>query len=431
MNAKRSKGNKGNRKRSSQKNRQKNTTPKSAPKSAPEQSRARRWLGLAVMILGIGLLARYVLSNQKSASLADVKARLAKAQQSQNFPETEKIAREWLRLDPMSPEPWEAAAEAAIAMSQPVAAVEYLNGIPEPKPLNDYLQLGYLEMEALGQPLQCLETCRETLSHYPKDPESHERLLYIYTMTAQRDRAFRQARETIDLGCERPATYAYLLTAKWIAFKNGYEMNNRWLEQSPDEELFQVATLSHLRSYPMLDVLAREQSPPGQTLQPIEFRTLQVMELRELFPQNPELLSLELDQLCQAAETEQVAERLALVTDDMGQDSRFWRYKGWYYAATDQMQKAEQSLLRALELDPFDWASYLEMASLKRRTEGIEAATVWQTKGDFGKKLVNAIQKSPSLQYLEPESLYDDIATYFEMCDQGALAVALQECLRR
>lgn len=368
---------------------------------------------------------------QRQSAIAEAKRQTEIAQRAGDFPAQEQAARSWLLLDPTQSAPWESAAEAALAMGNPSAAAGYLRGVPSPKPLHVYLQLGYLEMEALDDPLGCLKTCLETLESYPEDPETHERLLYIYAMTGQRHAVTSQARKTIALGCARPATFAYLAAAKWLAFKNGFETNQRWLERHPDESLFEIGAVVHMPSYPFLDVLAAEENAAGEEPRPLEYYARQVRALRQSYADNAELLAIELQNAIGDGNIDRVEELLPSVDAEMGEDNRFWRAKGAYFAAKEQWAEAEKAFRQSLELEPLDWSTQLEMASLKRRTEGIDAATQWQEKSEAGKNLVAGIQNSPNLQELTPSVLYQQMEDYFRRCDQGELADSLKQCLER
>ena len=379
--------------------------------------------------MALGLAGRVWLRYQRQSAISEAKRQTELAQRAGDFPAQEQAARNWLLLDPTQAAPWESAAQAALAMGNPEAAVGYLQGVPTPKPLDVYLQLGYLQMEAMADPMGCLETCLATLESYPTDPETHERLLYIYAMTGQRHILSVQARKTIELGCARPATYAYLTVAKWLKFKNGFEVNQTWLEANPDQPLFEIGAVTHMPSYQFLDVLAQEQTAPGEEPRPLQFYADQLRSLRESYEDNQELLALELQNAIDAGDVSLVENLLSNVDSSMGQDNRFWRAKGWYFAANEQWEEAEKAFSQALELEPLDWSTQLEMALLKRQTDGVSAAATWQEKSDLGKNLVIAIQNSPNLQQLSPSGLYQDMESYFRMCGETDLADSLVTCL--
>ncbi len=344
--------------------------------------------------------------------------------------EAEELARQWIGANPSDHEPWRYATQAALAMENPGAAVNYLMQMPPVAPAGAYLQLSLLQMQALDDPLAAKATCDLLIEYYPDDSENHERLLFYYTMTAQREQTAKEARRAIELGCDTLATYAYLLGAKWLTFTNGYETNRRWMQRYPDSPQFEVASVIHLPSYAFTDVLAQGSQPEGAVAaKPLEYIAEQVRELRKKYPQNLELLALETRDLCRNGKVEEVAERLGLQVPNRDADSRFWRFKGWYLAANEQWQDAISAYQQALDLDPLDWATQLEMAAALRASQGIAAAREMQSRADFGKALMAAVQACPNLGALEPAAVYEDMITYFRMCGQDRVARKLRDRL--
>lgn len=391
----------------------------------------RTWLVLAVClgILALGLSLRYRMKIQSAQQVEELKQQIQAAERRADWPRVELLAREWATLSPEDFGPWEAASHAAFQMENPVAAVDYLARMPADAPLEAYLNLSYLQMEMLNDPLAALATCQRTLEVYPEDSETHLRLLYIYTMTCQREAIAREAHRAIACGSDTLATYPYLLGAKWLIFTNGYPTNRKWLERWPGTELFEVAAVLHLPSYPLLDELARQETPDDAEPRPLEFAAKQIQLLREKYPQNLELLAVELRNLCRAGETAAVAARLAAAPGQAANDSRFWRYKGWLHAAHEEWEVAIEAYQTALEMDPLDWATQLELATALRAQADVHAAAEMQDKADLGKRLMIEIQHSPQLDRLQPPSLYGEIQRYFRLCGESELADDLEKHL--
>ncbi len=379
---------------------------------------------MIVLLGALGLLSTAWFQRKQLDRLGN---ELKSAERAGNWQRVEILAREWAAQRPQDYESWQAAADAALNLNRPDAAVQYLEAMPDGAPLNAYLQLGYLQMQVLQDPIATKATCDKTLQFYPTDSETHERLLYYYTMTGQRNAITQEAKRALRLGCDTLTTYAYLFGAKWLTFTNGYETNQRWLQKYPDSELFEVASVVHMPSYVFLDVLAQDSVAAGEEPRPLEYAAECVAELRNKYPQNLELLALETRNLCRAGQVELVAERLSLQLPGMADDNRFWRFKGWYLAQLERWQEALEAYQRALELEPFDWTSQLEIAAVLRATEGFEASATMQNRADTGKRLMMAVQKCPALHQLEPPSLYDDLESYFLLCEQEGLARQLRE----
>lgn len=395
-----------------------------------KQRRMQLLLVVCVVVLVGGLGVRWLNQRHRQSQIQMLHDQLLSAQRRQDWPQVESLAQQWTGLEPSAYAPRRYGANAARELQNPGLAVGYLSGIPKGSPLEDYLELGYLQMEALNDPLAAFETCRLTLDFYPDDSETHQRLLFFYTMTCQRDALAAEARRAIEVGSASSATYVYLLGSRWLTFKNGYETNLKWLQSSPQSsELFEVAAVMHLPSAPLLEEMARQASGPEMEPRPLEFVNDHVDRLLEKYPQNIELLAAKIRQLCRAGEVEQVARRLANVPAETRNDNRFWRYKGWLHSALEQWPEALQAYRHALELEPFDWSTQLKLATALRTTADLAASSDMQARADLGKQIMLAIQSSPSIHELQPISLYDDIQHYFQMCGQAALAEKLAQLI--
>lgn len=418
----------------SAKKRQRPKLQRPAAQKAPEASESRRgflWklLTLLVLLLVVGVGFQAFVSWKKRLQVSDLLVEVARAKRSGNWEQVEELAREWAAWEPTNAEPWQEAAQAAMNLNDAGLAAAYLNEIPDPVPLDAYLQLGFLQMEALNNPLGTLETCESTLKYYPEDSETHERLLYFYTMTGQRNKIRDEALRAIKAGGDTLTTYAYLASRLSLTFTNGFETNRKWLQAEPNCELFEVGAVLQLPSYPLLMELARQRVPPGEEPRPIEFMQSQVAELRSKYPNNIELLAAETRSLCRSGDIEAVAQRLASAPAETMKDTRFWRFKGWLHSALEEWDSAVEAYEKSLELDPADWLTQVEYATALRASVGIEQATQMQERADVGKKLTFAIQKSPVIFRLEPVGLYEDIESYFRMCGDNFIADGIRKHL--
>ena len=380
-------------------------------------------VGLTLALAALGV--QYVLRPATDLDREQFIERSEQAIDRGNWGGLEAIAREWAELDPGNPQPWDYAAQAAMQLGSPELAADYLKEALPNGGVDIYQKLGFIQMEFLNDPLGTKATCDQTIAKFPDDSQTHERLLFYYTMTCQRNEVVEEAVRAIGEGCDTLATYAYLVSAKWMTFTNGYETNLKWLQAAPEEELFEVAAVLQLPSYPRLDELAREVVEPGSEPRPLEYAASRVRTLRDKYPENVQLLAIETRDLCRAGDVRAVGERLAKIGEDSLLDNRFWRFKGWFHNARQEYLPARQAYEKAIELNPFDWATRVELATLLRTTEGIEASKEVQKLADTGKQLMFAIQDCPNLHLLEPASIYDDLIAYFQDCGQEDLANGL------
>lgn len=380
-----------------------------------------------LVVLVLGLAIRFALVRIEQSELANLEASVSAAETKGDWPEMELAARAWAEKAPLQFGPWDAASRAAMQLGQPDLAAEYLARMPNDAPVEAYHTLGQLQAETLLLPFDAEETLLRTLKQYPEDTESHLRLMFLYTMTCQRNKAVAEAERAIGVGSDISGTYAYLFAAPWVTYTNGYAMCQSWLQYSPDSEALHVASAIHLLSHPQLQSMALES---GLSDSPSEFYEAVIQKLRERYPQNTELLAAELDALCKAGDTEEVAKRLTSAPESTKTDSRFWRAKGWYNAATDDIPAATEAFETALDLQPLDWQTRQQLAQILRQSGQTEQTAEQLELATLGKTLADGIRNSSRIDQLKPESLLSDLATFFSKVGLTEHADKLSSLLR-
>ncbi len=400
--------------------------------SPPSPFRRRFWLvcGLGtglVLLLGVGLLVnRWTVG----ARIIELRRSCDQAVREADWPNLERLARQWAALEPSSVRPWTMAASASRAMGDLKSCAEYLSQLPDSAPVEAFHELSLLQMESLVQPLAARDTCERALRIYPHDNESSLRLLFIHAMLCQRDKITSEALRAIRDAADSRATYAYLFSANWLTFSNGAKLNRFWLEQDPQNEDFQVAELTHETLYRNADdpsaANASETIDPNS---PQLNQLSQVDELRTRFPQRIELRMIALWKLLQAGQVDELGELLESPSESLLADGRYWRYKGWYLAAREEWSAATEAYQRALALSPFDFSSQNELASILRRTQGIEAAQDLQTKANLGIDLQLAFLRAPNFEVVS-QTDYLRLADYFELCGKSEISNGLRKHLR-
>ncbi|MFN3191733.1 MAG: hypothetical protein ACE361_14575 [Aureliella sp.] len=392
---------------------------------------SKKLLVVLLLVLGGGLLARFGFQKLEKDRVQAAKDFAYFAANQGRWAEAEAACQEWATIRPNEREAWEMASDMAIERGDFKTAEAYLLQLPEDAPAESLQKLGYLQMEGLKDPLAAKATCDETIRRYPSDSETHERLLYYYIMSGQRNQIRTEVDRAMANNADSLASYAYLFAAKWLTFTNGYETNQVWLQLYPDNELFQVASVLHLPSYAFTDVLAKEAHPEEEAPKPLAYIAERVRELRQDFPSNIELLAAETRELCRAGEASEVAMRLTSMPDAAKRDNRFWRFNGWYHSTKEDWDAAKAAYRTALQLEPFDWSTRLELAQAIRASEGVAAAEPVQELAMKGQRLMSAIQKCPDIRRLEPVSLYEELEEYFRACGDPETADQLSECMQR
>ena len=388
----------------------------------------RFWLivsvGLAVILLVGGGLVAYRTS--LNSSIAELRSSCERARRSGDWPEMERLARQWASLEPERATPWTMAAAAARAMGELEQCAQYLSQLPNTAPVEAFHELSLLQMETLVQPLAARDTCQRALKQYPTDSESSLRLLFIHAMMCDRDALIAEVERAIRSGADSRVTYAYWVSATWLTFSNGYDINRFWLEKQPDNETFEVAAAAHLLFNRDLAGTAT-QTDVGQAQRESTTENQQLLQsLMERYPKNKELLAIVLSNLIQLGDVARFAEVLSSAPPETASDSRFWRFKGWYHSATDEWDPAAKAYEQALQLCPVDFASQNELAGVLRRTRGIEAAKETQIKATLGTEVALSILRAANFESM-PVSDYQKMADYLELCGKNEFAQRLRK----
>ncbi len=396
------------------------TTPQASlsGQSGPASPRIfRRLVGMGlglILLLGGGLVAyRWSIASK----IAELRRASDQARRAADWPELERAARAWAILQPQEVKPWSLAASAARAMGDLPQCAEYLRQLPDAAPIEALHELSLLQMETLVQPLAARQTCQRAVRLYPQDNESSLRLLFIHMMLCERQAATDEAIRAIHDGADSRATYAYLFTANWLTFSNGDELNQFWLEKDPDNETFQVAQLAHAMLHRDSASMAASEAPAEVSGVIAIDDTLRLDALRRRYPQNTELRRLAMSNCVQAGSIESLGELLKSESDVPANDSRLWRFKGWYAAAQEQWEVATDAYARALAICPFDYSSQNELAGVVRRSQGVEAAKALQSKANLGIEVSQAFLQAANFEAV-PQGDYEKLADYFQQCGE-------------
>ncbi len=385
---------------------------------------------LAVLAIGVGVWIWSSPGTDPRQSLKKARELAALCKQSQvarQWSRMEQLAVEWATLQPEQLEPWIKAADAARQQGKLDRVAQYLAKAPENCPIDVLYILSQLQLEELHQPEQAVETIERTLRRFPADAESHLRLMFLYTMTCQRDKVVAQAQKCIATGAAPPAAFAYLIGAKWLLFSNGYPLNQTWLKKHPTESQYEVAAHIHLFASDQLKEMAGQNAA---NITPTEFYEQLLDNVLAKHPTHAELIFTKLRFRCESGDADAVARLLEVVANDRTDDGRYWHYKGWYHAALEQWDQATMAYEKAIALDPLDWLTRHEYAVVLRRTAKIDAAAKMQRTAALGKEIYQTIRYARSLEELTLEQ-YSQMIDYIRECGDQRTADRLQQCLSR
>lgn len=370
------------------------------PSQAPEQWNWKAAFGLLFIVLIIGgawpAWNRW-LEYRDEQYLAACKSAL----EAENWKLLEVVAANWHQDSPQNGYPWLYRADAAIGLKNYEDAARYMGSLPtdDPKYAAAMLKKIDLEFGLLNDPFAAVETCQQVISIEPRTTEAHQRLIFFYAMTYQREKLIEAIRSAIEVRREPKEAFIYLLGKDWLIFSNGYELNQHWLEQYPDEELFHVGTALSL-PYAANPLTHR----PGQQ---------ELMESYvDRFPQNLEVIVYQLAEASQDGDDAEVARLLSDLPASYQDDNRIWRYKGWLEQYRGDYTAAIESYEYSLKIHPVDWRTQQLLSEVFRLDNQPENSARYAVLGDEGKSLEKTILELPNVTAVSLELILR-IADYF------------------
>jgi tetratricopeptide (TPR) repeat protein len=397
------------------------------PQIATSNLSRRFWVIVFVGFVAIaaagGALIAYRSSLNKS--IADLRISSERARRNGDWPELERLARQWANLEPNRVAPWTMAAAAARAMGELELCAQYLAQLPDTAPVEAFHELSLLQMETLVQPLAARDTCQRALKQHPSDIESSTRLLFIHAMMCDRDALIAEAERAIRAGADSKITFAYWMSAKWLTFNNGHDLNRFWLEKQSTNEAFEIAAVAHQLSNRDL-TSATNPTGASQTRSDSTSQNQKLLQsLLDRYPSNKELLAIALANLIQAGDTVKFSEVLSSAPAETATDNRFWRFKGWLHSANEEWDESIQAYGKAIELWPVDFASQNELAGVLRKKQGVEVAKDMQLKATLGTEVALSILRASSFESI-PDTDYKKMAEYMELCGKKEFAQGLR-----
>lgn len=397
------------------------------PEVAASNLSRRFWVIVFVGFVAIAAVGGALIAYRSSLnkSIADLRISCERARRNGDWPELERLARQWANLEPSRVAPWTMAAAAARAMGELELCAQYLSQLPDTAPVEAFHELSLLQMETLVQPLAAKDTCQRAIKQYPSDIESSARLLFIHAMMCDRDALIAEAERAIRAGADSKITFAYWISAKWLTFNNGHDLNRFWLEKQPTNSAFEIAAVTHQLSN---RDLTGATNPTGESQTPSDSASENQKLLQSLMdrhPSNKELLAISLANLIQAGDTVKFSEVLSSAPAETATDNRFWRFKGWLHSANEEWDEAIQAYGKAIELWPVDFASQNELAGVLRKKQGVEVAKDMQLKATLGTEVALSILRASSFESI-PDTDYKKMAEYMELCGKKEFAQGLR-----
>ena len=287
--------------------------------------RRKRWLlsGAAVLVLLVLLIP--TLNWWSKSKTAEIAAACRKAIRLEHWDEAQSLADQWVRREPKEANAWLSMADVAKAKGDLAATAECLSRVPadDPRYLKCQMLRGDLTLDGLRKPIEAVEVWQEMLSVAPNATVAHQRLLYVYSMTLQRQKMVSQIRKAIKNRAEPPEAYGYMLAAPNLLFTDGYLRVGQWVEASPKDENLRVAqAIFAARTAPSrgMKMFGVDAVNPGDDSG--------VLQCLKEYPQNLELKAYLIEKAIADDDMTTLAKTLVDLPEGASEDCRFWRYIG-------------------------------------------------------------------------------------------------------
>lgn len=393
----------------------------------------RRYVLLIVMIVTAGLaLGSFAAwrswNDYRRGSLPNL-CRLART--GQRWEELQGLAEEWTRLDPQNGEAWMNRGLAANARKEWEQAAEHFWRVPDssPQAIPAMIEVSKLAFTHLNKPLKGVEACERILKIDPAAAGARQQLIWFYSMTLQRAKLRQQILEAIERRCEPREAYVYYFLLYTIRSQDAVGLNQRWLQGSPNSELFQVASVINLP-----DPTGSPESPNATSNASDDLlasgektKLQQVDELLTRFPHNLELIAYKAEERFKNGDPAKATAILKSAPDSAANDGRFWRFKGWIHEINNQLEASTKAYQKALELHPVDWNTMNRLSIVERRLQDqseVKRLTSLVERGnDIRKRLRQQVVETASPQILQ------EMAVLFRDCHDGKIADSLESRL--
>lgn len=349
---------------------------------------------------------------------------------NQRWRALESLAVDWAEWDKASALPLLLAAEGAERQGSTERVAGYLERIPtgDPQAPALLLELATLYFGDLNRPQDGVDTVKRSLELDASNPEAHRRLIFYYGMTMQRLEMIKQTRAAISQNGDSQETYVYLMGANWLNFSNAYELNGKWLRSGQNTETYAVAEALLARgSSNILPEDAEVEDVDADRIKRQE-HTKMLQKFLDRYPENIELLAYFLEQASTAGDQDAVGKLLAQVPASAAEDNRVWYYKGWLHSARDELQQAESSYRKALELHPYAWRSQLDLANVLRRLTKFDEVEKWNALSLEGKQIREQVLQLPDVQSVSV-SLFRKMQRYAKDCGDELVAQRMDQRL--
>lgn len=382
-----------------------------------------------VVVIGVLLAVAAVVWQFRGANYAEL---CHQAVEQRQWKQLSRLSQAWSDAEPDDAESWMYRAEAARQQGDLVSTNDFLGKVPPTSPFGVRALEARIELQfgPLNQPLAAVESCQALLQCDPASKVAHQRLIFFFAFTLQRQKLIEEIREAVTLRCEPREAYGYLFMADSLVLSNAGSQNARWLESDPTSELFAIAQAVHIAET-LEGQIPRDDPEILSTMkEAIERRDRTLQDLLQKYPHNLELLAFFLRQAVERGDVARVNELLFQSPAEAEFDNRFWRYRGWLLQSDNDFSEAESAYRQALKRHPLDWTTRHLLAGLMRRKGDLAEAGRLEQLVLRANQLRRQFQQQETMRKIPPPVL-KELAEYAAQCQDPLVAESLRSQMNR
>ena len=385
---------------------------------------------VAGSLLAVGLIGFAGWSQWQESLVPRLREQLKEAAVRGRWQEVGSLSARLTELAPRDGEARMMRARAAHAQGNPVESARFLSEMPDcPQKQRALQELAELQLGPLVAPLAAEQTYRQMLERDPRSELAHQRLIFLYAITLQRQELMHEARQAMELHCEPVEAFVYLFLADELPFSNGPELNHRWLSGDPNAELFKVAEAIQLATSLKGGVLRDELEVVLRMRKLADDKDRALAGLFQRYPDNLELLAWHIERAIEHGDLDRTVELLSRLPARADADNRFWRFAGWAKAQLGRQQEALANYNQALQLHPLDWTTRHLLAGLRREQQHFDEVDRLEKIVQTGYELTLAIYVLPDARTV-PDTLLSRLADFATECGDELFASSLRRQLR-
>lgn len=271
-------------------------------------------------------------------------------------------------------------------------------------------------------PSAAMETAAHLLAVDPSLAEPIRVRVYFYAMTFQRGKLLEEIKTAIKYRADLPEHFVHLMLLEDLSFRDGADVVGRWLAH--DKQMTEILTDSLF----VHSILSQREAAVNDTESDgkVSLTAIREMCRDKVLSRESSVIVLELAIRLEleAGNYQLVESLLERVPETSANDPVLWLHRGKFSLDKDDIEDAETSLERAIELFPTGWKARGYLATVKRlRGAMVDSEKLQEISGEGAGIVGDCIRLKTNRDV--PKSLLLRISNYAKSCEAGEIAAAI------